>query len=134
MFVKNEKKTTGGNGTGSKQPNRLGISTKITGEIHSEEDFRIDGSFEGTLVTTGKLVVGEKGVLNGTIKVGNAEVMGVVTGDLEVKDLLSIKKTARIEGNVKTNKLSVEPGAVFNATCEMQTGKPAPAPAPAAKK
>ncbi len=112
----------------------MGISTKVTGEIHSEEDFRIDGSFEGTLVTTGKLVVGEKGVLNGTIKVGNAEVMGVITGDLEVKDLLSIKKTARIEGNVKTNKLSVEPGAVFNATCEMQTGKPASAPAPAAKK
>jgi len=68
-------------------------------------------------------VVGEKGVLNGTIKVGNAEVMGVITGDLEVKDLLSIKKTARIEGNVKTNKLSVEPGAVFNATCEMQGAK-----------
>jgi len=131
MFAKNEKKTTGGNGTGSKQPNRLGISTKVSGEIHSEEDFRIDGSFEGTLVTTGKLVVGEKGVLNGTVKVGQAEVLGVITGELEVKDLLSIKKTARIEGSVKTKKLSVEPGAVFNATCEMQTGKTAPAPAPA---
>ncbi len=87
------------------------------------------------MITTGKLVVGEKGVLNGTVKVGNAEVLGVVTGDLEVKDLLSIKKTARIEGNVKTKKLSVEPGAVFNATCEMQGAKTnQAAPAAAAKK
>jgi len=105
----------------SKQPNRLGLNTKVQGEIHSQEDFRIDGEFEGTLVTTGKLVVGEKGKLSGTIKVGNAEIQGSISGDLTVEELLTIKKTARIDGNVKTNKLSIEPGAIFNATCEMDS-------------
>jgi len=81
----------------------------------------VDGEFEGTLITSGKLVVGEKGKLTGTIKVGNAEIQGTVSGDLVVDDLLSIKKSARIEGNVKTKKLAIEPGAVFNATCEMET-------------
>ncbi len=70
-------------------------------------------------MTTGKLVVGEKGKLSGTIHVGNAEIQGSVSGDLKVDELLSIKKSARIEGTVKTGKLSIEPGAVFNATCEM---------------
>jgi cytoskeletal protein CcmA (bactofilin family) len=121
MFSNKESKKTSGNAAGSKQPNRFGQTTKIQGEIHSQEDFRVDGEFEGTLITSGKLVVGEKGKLTGTIKVGNAEIQGTVSGDLVVDDLLSIKKSARIEGNVKTKKLAIEPGAVFNATCEMET-------------
>ncbi len=120
MFSEKKKN---GNGQSAKQPNRLGISTKITGDIISEEDFRIDGQFEGTFETSGKLVVGPEGSLTGTIKAGNAEIMGKISGDLIVKDLLNIKKSARIEGNVKTGKLSVEQGAVFNATCEMTSSK-----------
>ncbi len=108
----------------SKQPNRFGETTGIKGDIVSQEDFRIDGNFEGNFSTTGKLVVGPAGRLNGTIKAANAEIMGEVSGDLIVKDLLSIKNTAKIEGTVKTGKLSVEQGATFNATCEMTSVKP----------
>ncbi len=114
----NEKKKSNGNGT-SKQPNRLGKTTRINGDIVSEEDFRIDGSFEGNLSTTGKLVVGESGSLRGNIQASNMEVMGKIYGEVKVKELLSIKKSAYIEGKVKTKKLSIEPGAVFNAVCEM---------------
>jgi cytoskeletal protein CcmA (bactofilin family) len=123
MFSEKKKN---GNGQISKQPNRLGTTTAIKGEIHSQEDFRIDGEFEGTFETTGKLVVGESGKLSGTIKAGQAEILGKINGDLIVEGLLSIKSSAEIEGNVKTGKLSVEQGATFNATCEMtsaQTGK-----------
>jgi len=120
-----EKKKKNGNSTISKQPNRFGAQTSMKGEIHSEEDFRIDGKFEGTFITTGKLVVGETGVLQGTIKAGQAEVMGKISGDLVVEGLLSIKKSATIEGTVKTGKLAVEQGATFNATCEMTSVKSA---------
>ncbi len=114
-----EKKKNSGNGA-SKQPNRLGKSTSVNGDITSEEDFRIDGNFEGNLTTSGKLVVGESGVLKGNISASNAEILGKVYGELIVKELLSIKSTAYIEGKVTTDKLSIEPGAVFNAVCEMQ--------------
>ena len=104
----------------SKLPNHIGATTKIKGDITSQEDFRIDGYFEGNLSTTGKIVLGEKGRLKGNIKCGNAEIQGSISGDFVVDNLLSIKSTANIDGNVVTSKLAIEPGAVFNATCQMK--------------
>ncbi len=104
----------------SKLPNHIGATTKIKGDITSQEDFRIDGHFEGNLTTTAKIVLGEKGSLDGNIKCGNAEILGKVSGDLVVDNLLSVKSTASIDGNVVTGKLAIEPGAVFNATCQMK--------------
>jgi len=116
MFAERKKN----NSEFSKLPNHIGLTTKIKGDITSEEDFRIDGYFEGNLTTTSKIVLGEKGVLNGNIKCGNAEILGKVTGDLVVDGLLSIKSSASIDGNVTIGKLAIEPGAVFNATCTMK--------------
>ncbi len=104
----------------SKLPNHIGATTKIKGDISSEEDFRIDGYFEGNLTTTSKIVLGEKGQLHGNIKCANAEILGKVTGDLVVDNLLSIKSSASIDGTVSIGKLAIEPGAVFNATCTMK--------------
>ncbi len=104
----------------SKLPNHIGVTSKFKGDIVSQEDFRIDGQFEGNLTTTSKIVLGEKGVLKGNIKCANAEVLGVISGDLVVDNLLSIKATASIDGNITIGKLAIEPGAVFNATCEMK--------------
>ncbi len=104
----------------SKLPNHIGATTKIKGDITSQEDFRIDGYFEGNLTTTAKIVLGEKGHLEGNIKCGNAEILGKVSGDFVVDNLLSIKSTASIDGTVVTGKLAIEPGAVFNATCQMK--------------
>ena len=103
----------------SKLPNHIGATSKMKGDITSQEDFRIDGKFEGNLTTTAKIVLGEKGVLDGNIKCGNAEILGKVSGDFVVENLLSIKSTAVIDGNVVVGKLAIEPGAVFNATCQM---------------
>lgn len=51
------------------QPNRIERSTIITGEIVSEADFRIDGTLEGTITTSGKVVIGKEGVINGNVTV-----------------------------------------------------------------
>jgi len=119
MFAEKKKN----NSEFSKLPNHIGATTNIKGDITSQEDFRIDGQFKGNLTTTAKIVLGAKGVLDGNIKCGNAEILGKVTGDLSVENLLSVKSTAVIEGNVITGKLSIEPGAVFNATCQMKGTK-----------
>jgi len=107
----------------SKLPNHIGTSTKIKGDITSQEDFRIDGQFKGNLTTTSKIVLGERGSLNGIIKCANAEILGKVTGDLIVENLLSIKSSAHIDGNVTVGKLAIEPGSVFHATCQMKGTK-----------
>ena len=107
----------------SKLPNYIGVSTKIKGEINSQEDFRIDGHFEGNLTTTGKIVIGAKGVLDGNIKCSNAEIIGKISGDLVVDNLLSLKASAKVDGNVVIGKLAIEAGAGFNATCQMKNAQ-----------
>ena len=116
MFAEKKKNTS----EFSKLPNHIGITSKMKGDITSQEDFRIDGKFEGNLTTTAKIVLGEKGVLDGNIKCGNAEILGKVSGDFVFENLLSIKSTASIDGSVIAGKLAIEPGAVFNATCQMK--------------
>ena len=105
------------------QPNRIERSTKITGEIVSEADFRIDGTLEGTITTTGKVVIGKEGVINGNVNCSFADVEGKFSGKIEVKESLSLKSTSSVEGEVIIGKLIVESGASFNAKCSMRSAK-----------
>jgi|TARA_B110000305_G_C19457465_1_gene651905 cytoskeletal protein CcmA (bactofilin family) len=99
--------------------NTIAKNTSITGDIKSEGDFRIDGSVEGTINTNGRVVIGVEGSIKGTVECENADIEGIFSGKLMVSELLSLKKTAKISGEVTINQLLVEPGALFNATCEM---------------
>lgn len=103
------------------QPNRIEKSTKITGEIVSEADFRIDGVLEGSISTPGKVVIGKEGVINGKVNCSFADVEGKFSGQIDVKESLSLKSTAIIEGEVVIGKLIVESGAIFNAKCSMKS-------------
>jgi len=102
------------------QPNRIEKNTKIKGEIVSEADFRIDGKLDGNLKTSGKVVIGKDGYIHGKVECVNADIEGSFNGELLVADLLSLKSSAVIEGTVFVSKLSVEPGATFNASCSMK--------------
>lgn len=102
------------------QPNRIEKNTKIKGEITSEADFRIDGKLDGNVKTSGKVVIGKDGYIHGKVECVNADVEGSFNGELLVSDLLSLKSTAVIEGTVVVSKLSIEPGATFNASCSMK--------------
>ncbi|SNY95057.1 bactofilin family protein [Flagellimonas pacifica] len=104
------------------QPNRIEKNTKIKGNITSEADFRIDGKLEGNVKTSGKVVIGKDGYINGKVECVNADIEGKFNGELAVKDLLSLKASAIIEGTVSVSKLAVEPGATFNAACTMGKG------------
>lgn len=104
------------------QPNRIEKNTKIKGDITSEADFRIDGKLEGNVTTSGKVVIGKDGYINGKVECVNADIEGKFNGELNVKDLLSLKASAYIEGTVSVAKLAVEPGATFNAACTMGKG------------
>jgi cytoskeletal protein CcmA (bactofilin family) len=103
------------------QPNRIEKSTKIVGEIVSDADFRIDGTLEGSITTSGKVVIGKEGYINGKVDCSYADVEGKFSGQIEVKESLSLKSTAIIEGEVVIGKLVVESGALFNAKCSMKS-------------
>jgi cytoskeletal protein CcmA (bactofilin family) len=99
--------------------NRIVEGTSIEGEIRCESNIRIDGSFIGNLTTKGRLVIGPAGRLEGTISCQNAEIEGLVKGKINVQQLLSLKGSAKVEGDIFTDKLSIEPGASFTGACNM---------------
>ena len=101
-------------------------NTVITGEIKSDGDFRIDGTLEGSLITEGRVIIGSEGFVKGNIEAANADIEGKIFGKLIVSKTLAIKAIANISGEVIVGKLSVEPGAVFNATCTMKKSAPKP--------
>ena len=103
----------------SSQQNVIAQGTKIVGDIESKGPFRIDGTIQGNIKTDGKVVVGKSGNIKGTLQAINVDIEGQFSGKLILKGTLSLKSSARIEGKVQVNKLAVEPGASFNATCSM---------------
>ena len=104
----------------SNEQNKIAAGTKITGDITAKGAFRIEGFLKGTLVTTGKVVISKNGNIDGILECENADVEGSFNGKLKVSGILSLKSTATVDGEVVAGKLAVEPGANFNATCQMR--------------
>ncbi len=101
--------------------NMLASGSKIKGEFTADSDFRIDGTFEGNINCNGKVVIGINGLLTGNLVCTNAEVMGTIDGTVTVSDMLSIKSTAKVKGEIKTKTLMIEPNAIFCGSCDMST-------------
>ncbi len=103
--------------------NLVGSGTTIKGEIESKGDIRVDGKVIGELRSKGKIVLGDTGVIEGDIYCANADFSGRVEGKADVTELLSLKASAVFQGDIITNKLSIEPGAKFSGTCTMDQEK-----------
>jgi len=99
--------------------NIIRSGTEITGDINCRGDIRIDGTLVGNLISDGKVVVGEEGIVEGNIKCSNATISGGVKVKIEVNELLTLKSTANLVGEINTNKLMIEPGANFSGSCKM---------------
>jgi cytoskeletal protein CcmA (bactofilin family) len=99
--------------------NSLVAGTKMEGTLNATSDIRIDGELVGKLYCTGKLIVGVDGRIEGEVVCENAVIEGTIIGKLKVKELLNIRETGKIEGDVDPGKLNIQAGAVFNVTCTM---------------
>lgn len=103
--------------------NMLGAGTTIKGDIQSNGDFRIDGTLIGSITSKGKIVIGQTGSVDGEVNCRNADISGQMKAQLTVSELLTLKATAKLSGEITTSKLSIEPGARFSGTCNMsETG------------
>ena len=95
---------------------RISAGTYVKGEIISPNDLRIDGKFEGSIFSEGKVVIGESAEVNARIVCVNADVWGKTKGSFTVKDILAIKSDCTVEGELQVRRLIVELGAAFNGT------------------
>ena len=103
----------------SQSVNLIGAGTTIEGDITTNGDMRIDGSLTGTLNVKGKLVIGASGSVEGEVICQNADISGTLKGKIGVAELLSLKASAKLTGDIITNKIAVEPGATFSGSCSM---------------
>ncbi len=99
--------------------NSLVQGTVVEGTVKSESDIRIDGAIKGKLFCDAKVIIGPTGFVEGQIRCQNAVIEGKFEGIIEVAELLNIRETAKISGEVTTDKLIVQSGATFNVTCSM---------------
>jgi cytoskeletal protein CcmA (bactofilin family) len=101
--------------------NLLGAGTVVKGEIKLNGDFRIDGTFIGSIQCKGKVVVGPTGIIEGEINCQNADFSGEIKATVKVAELITLKESARFTGDISTNKLAIEPGARFSGNCTMES-------------
>jgi len=99
--------------------NVIGKGTTITGDIETSNDIRIDGKLDGNLYCKAKVIIGNSAVLEGNLSAINAEISGEIVGKVEVSELLNLKNTSTIHGDINTGKLVIEAGAKFNGSCKM---------------
>jgi cytoskeletal protein CcmA (bactofilin family) len=99
--------------------NLIATGTRITGDLISDCDIRIDGEVLGNLETKGRLVIGVSGRLEGEIRCKSCEISGTQKGSLFIAEMLSLKASSRVTGDILTGKLSIEPGAWFAGKCTM---------------
>jgi cytoskeletal protein CcmA (bactofilin family) len=121
MFGSNKKKET--TKTSNIMPsstshslNSLVEGTTVEGTIQSQSDIRVDGTIKGTLTCNAKVIIGPNGFIEGEIKCQNAVVEGRFQGQLNVRELLNIRETAVVSGEVSYGKLIVQSGAVINGS------------------
>lgn len=100
---------------------RISTGTSIKGEISSPNDIRIDGCFEGRITSDGRVVVGDKAEIKGDIYCENLDFWGKLSGNLYVKDTLTLKDSSVVNGELHVKRLVVELGAHFDGSCKMLT-------------
>ena len=115
MFNSKTKSTSGETSTGG--TTIIGAGTIINGDIESDGDIRIDGLLTGNLFAKSKIFIGPEGVVEGDLNGQQADVLGKVTGQIKIKELLQLLGKCDVQGDIYAGKLQVEPTASFNGCC-----------------
>ncbi len=116
--------------------NTIDEHTTIKGDVEAGGDIRIDGKLIGNLSCRAKVIIGEQGQVEGDIECEHALVEGKYTGNILVRDLLTIKDTARMSGSIRACKMAVGSGSMIDGRCTVTgdagitAAPPAPKPEP----
>ena len=123
MFGTNKKsEPTINASTGIGALNSLVQGTVVEGKVKAESDIRVDGIIKGDLTCKAKVIIGPTGEIVGEVRCVNAMIEGRFEVKLFVEDLLNVRETAVVNGDIQTSKLIIQSGAVFNVNCDMGKG------------
>lgn len=104
--------------------NIIAAGTTLTGDINSAGDCRIDGVLKGNIKSNSKIYIGKTGVIEGKIECQCIEIEGHAVADVSATELLSLKSSAQLIGNIHVGKIAIEPGANFAGNCVMVNATP----------
>ncbi len=96
----------------------------LRGALHFSGAFRVDGHFEGEHVHGETLVIGEHGLVDAEIRVEILQVSGQVLGNVTAKRWVELLESSTLTGAIRTPRLTIWKGAVFNGTCDMPAAQP----------
>jgi cytoskeletal protein CcmA (bactofilin family) len=103
----------------------IGEGTSLRGEFDVKGVLRIDGNFEGIINGDGKILIGEAGVAKSDIEASVIIIGGIVQGNVIASRKVTILSTGKLIGDIKTPRLVIEEGTVFEGKCTVLNGKEA---------
>ncbi len=109
----------------------LGEGTEIKGTLRFEGSVRIDGKFNGTIVSPATLILGPAAEVDGDVKVGELAVHGSLRGQVHASSRVTIHSSGKVEAEIKTRRFVVESGAYYRGRCDMDRepeARPEPTP------
>src|SRR5437660_5499504 len=107
----------------------IGKAVKIAGQIYSREDLYVDGEVEGTVeVMEHKLIIGPNGTVKATVKAREVVALGSISGNVEATERIEIRKDAKLVGDLKTARITIEDGAYFKGSIDIVKPEPVKAP------
>jgi cytoskeletal protein CcmA (bactofilin family) len=105
----------------------IGKSVVVKGELSGSEDLVVDGEVEGSIALRGQsLTIGPNGRVRANIEARNVILHGRVDGDIHASDRVELRKSASLSGDITTARISIEDGAFFKGTIDIQKPEPAP--------
>lgn len=112
----------------------ISSEVEIIGTVKTSGSVQIEGRIEGEILSQGDVTIGKSGSVKGNLHVNSVTIAGTVQGNIEAKDRIALKSTARLLGDLKAKRLSVEDGVTFVGKSEVNpTGQPIKVDEPAAK-
>ncbi len=97
----------------------LGKGTYFDGDLNFNDSLKINGTFEGSINSTGLLVIGEDAVIKANVSAKSIIVIGTIEGDVYATEKVEMLPSGRIYGNIKAKKIKISDGVIFNGRCEM---------------
>ena len=121
MFTKGEEKMNTPEVANDRPDTVIGATVAVEGTFHSEDNMLIEGSVTGTLRTSKNLTVGKGAHIKADVAAANMYISGEIRGNLTATGSIQLAASARVYGDVETNIISIETGAVLQGRCS--TGK-----------
>jgi len=106
-------------GNNPERLNAIVEGSKVIGDMITESNLRIDGEVVGNISSASKVVIGKTASIKGNLVCSEADIEGTISGSLKIDGLLTLRVSAKIEGDINTTKLQIEEGAEFSGTCKM---------------